>query len=200
MSADHGSQDCPVTNEEPAEIAPDTKDWTWTIGRACPECGFDPASYPPDRFAATLVAESAFWADALRHPAARLHTVQDRWSPLEYACHVRDVHALFALRVRSMLAENAPTFANWDQDETAISERYDLQEPATVAEELSAAADDAAHVYRSVADDAWGRTGLRSNGSAFTVAAIGVYHLHDILHHHWDVATDLGLAADPGRG
>jgi hypothetical protein len=28
----------------PDAITPDTKDWTWVLERACPECGFDPAA------------------------------------------------------------------------------------------------------------------------------------------------------------
>ena len=42
--------------------------------------------------------------------------------------------------------------------------------------------------------DGWYRRGLRSNGSEFTVATIAVYHLHDIVHHAWDVRHSL---ADP---
>jgi hypothetical protein len=36
---------------------------------------------------------------------------------------------------------------------------------------------------------AWDRPGLRSNGSRFTVASLGRYHLHDVVHHLRDVAT-----------
>ena len=32
-----------------------------------------------------------------------------------------------------MLTQDAPTFANWDQDETAVADRYGEQDPATVA-------------------------------------------------------------------
>jgi hypothetical protein len=42
--------------------------------------------------------------------------------------------------------------------------------------------------YRNVPADAWGRRGLRSNGSEFTIASIAIYHLHDIVHHAHDVA------------
>ncbi len=56
--------------------------------------------------------------DAAVRPAPHL------WSPLEYACHVRDVNRLFDERVRLMLAEDDATFANWDQDRTAVDEDY----------------------------------------------------------------------------
>ena len=62
----------------------------------------------------------------------------DVWSPLEYACHVRDVFRLFDQRLGLMLAEDDPQFANWDQDDTAVDDRYGEQDPAVVAGELAA--------------------------------------------------------------
>ena len=41
----------------------------------------------------------------------------------------------------------------------------------------------------NVPADAWTRRGLRSNGSEFTIATISIYHLHDIVHHAYDVRT-----------
>ena len=63
------------------------------------------------------------------------------WSPLEYGAHVRDVFRLFDQRLLLMLTEDDPRFANWDQDETAIRERYAEQDPEVVADELEAAAE-----------------------------------------------------------
>jgi hypothetical protein len=112
------------------------------------------------------------------------------WSPLEYGCHVRDVHRTMRARVLLMLEQDEPTFANWDQDATALEERYADQEPAGVADELAAAAEAAAQAYEQVGAAAWDRPGLRSNGSRFTVASLGRYHLHDVVHHLHDVTAD----------
>jgi hypothetical protein len=38
-----------------------------------------------------------------------------------------------------------------------------------------------------VPHDGWGRRGTRSNGDVFTVESLGRYHLHDVVHHLWDV-------------
>ncbi|QIG45956.1 class I SAM-dependent methyltransferase [Nocardioides anomalus] len=89
-----------------------------------------------------------------------------------------------------MLEQDEPTFANWDQDETAVAERYDLQDPADVAPALVAAAEAVARRYDALCDApeaTWARRGLRSNGSEFTVDTIARYHLHDVLHHRHDV-------------
>ena len=52
---------------------------------------------------------------------------------------MRDVFRLFDARLGLMLDEDDPLFANWDQDETAVAERYGDQDPAVVAAELAAA-------------------------------------------------------------
>jgi hypothetical protein len=86
-----------------------------------------------------------------------------------------------------MLTGEDPQFPNWDQDETAVADDYASQHPDTVATELFDAASVVADTYASVPSDAWSRRGLRSNGSEFTIATIAIYHLHDIVHHAYDV-------------
>ena len=45
-----------MTGEQPATIEPDTKDWTWTLGRACPECGFEAAAVEADEISERTLA------------------------------------------------------------------------------------------------------------------------------------------------
>ena len=87
-----------------------------------------------------------------------------------------------------MLTEDDPMFPNWDQDETAISDRYDLQDPLVVRRELAIAGDLLAERFDAVAAGEWLRTGLRSDGARFTVESFGRYLLHDPIHHLWDVS------------
>ena len=117
----------------------------------------------------------------------RQRPTTDRWSSLEYACHVRDVFRIYDYRLDLILTIDDPTYPNWDQDETAIAERYDEQEPAVVAEELQAAADQIASRFASVRDDQWSRTGNRSDGARFTVDTFSQYLVHDVVHHIYDV-------------
>lgn len=168
-------------------IEPDTKDWTWVLQERCPECGFDASQVSDDDLPALFRANAAAWLPVLAEDDAAVRPADNVWSPLEYACHVRDVHRVFLARVQLMLSEDDPRFANWDQDETAIAERYDLQDPGRVAPQLQAAADEVATAYDGVAGTAWQRRGTRSNGSVFTVESLGRYHLHDVVHHLWDV-------------
>lgn len=168
-------------------IEPDTKDWTWVLEQACPECGFDPAGVEVRDLPDLIHENTRGWYGALDGPDAAVRPDAGTWSRLEYACHVRDVHRIFGERVRLMLDQDDPAFANWDQDVTAVEDRYDLQDPATVSVELVEAAADVAAVYAGVGADQWERRGRRSNGSVFTVATIGAYHLHDVVHHLVDI-------------
>ena len=59
--------------------------------------------------------------------------------------------------------------------------------PQCEAAELSDAAAAAADIYAFVQGDDWRRRGLRSNGSEFTIESIALYHLHDAVHHAYDV-------------
>jgi hypothetical protein len=174
---------------EPDPVVPDTKDWTWVLDRPCAECGFDPAAHTLASVPAALHDSAMVWSGVLARPDAADRPSPGTWSPLEYACHVRDVHRLFAERVELMLAEDGPRFANWDQDATALASRYAEQDPATVDAELVEAAGHVAGVYAAVPAGSAGRRGTRSNGSEFTVETLALYHLHDVLHHVHDVGA-----------
>ena len=175
-------------------IPPDIKDWTWVLDRPCPECGLDASAVPGEGIGAALRADVATWEAVLARPDAAARPAPATWSPLEYACHVRDVHRVMGGRLALMLERDTPTFENWDQDETAVRERYAEQRPADVREELRAAARAVADAYDGVGAGEWGRSGVRSNGSGFTVLTLGRYHLHDVVHHAWDVRAAVAAA------
>ncbi|GAA2244805.1 maleylpyruvate isomerase N-terminal domain-containing protein [Rarobacter faecitabidus] len=166
-------------------IEPDTKDWTWVTERRCPECGFDPTQIRSDQVSGHLLANADEWLDVVRRPDAAARRDPGKWSDLEYACHVRDVHRVMKERVALMQIEDSPTFPSWDQDATALEDRYDLQDPLIVGDEIGRSARDAAREYDRVTD--WSRAGLRSGGAHFTIGSIALYHLHDVVHHLWDV-------------
>ena len=173
---------------------PDTKDWTWVLERPCPECGFVAASVGVPDLPALIADSTPRWLAALGAPGATSRPAPGVWSVLEYGCHLRDVHRIFAARLAAMLDEDGPSFANWDQDATAVEKDYAGQDPATVAAELAEAADAVTRAYALVTPEQYDRAGYRSNGSVFTVLTLGRYHLHDVVHH----AHDIGWGGDPG--
>jgi hypothetical protein len=168
-------------------IIPDTKNWTWVLEEPCTECGLDTRSIAFVELPARVRENAAAWPAVLERPDVRERPDEDTWSPLEYAAHVRDVFRVFDERFRLTLAEDDPTFANWDQDATAVEEHYAEQDPAVVADELLDAADTLARTLESVPTSALRRTALRSDGSRFTVESLGRYFIHDPVHHLHDV-------------
>jgi hypothetical protein len=171
----------------PIDAPDDDKDWTWVLQRPCPDCGFDAGAVDRSAIGTQARAAMAALTARLGEPGATQRPSAEVWSPLEYACHVRDVCRVFGERVDLMLAEDDPRFANWNQDDTARAERYWEQDPATVAQECADAVDRIGRTFDGVLADQWERPGRRSNGSVFTVDTLGRYFLHDLVHHAHDV-------------
>ena len=176
--------------EQPEQPEPDTADWTWVLARPCPDCGYDAAAVPATSVADRIRSDAEAWTRIALAPGAERRPRPRVWSPLEYACHVRDVHEVFAGRVRLMLDEEDPAFPSWDQDATALEHDYASAVPADAVEGLRAAAETVAGLYDAVAagpSARWERTGRRGDGSVFTLDSLARYHLHDLVHHRWDV-------------
>ena len=119
-------------------IPPDQKDWTWVLERGCDECGFDSRACPREQVGDRLRANVEDWVRVLEGDPVELarRARADRWSPVEYACHVRDVFRLFDRRLKSLLTLDAPRFANWDRDRAALEEGYHGADPAEVSRQL----------------------------------------------------------------
>jgi len=168
-------------------VEPDDKDWTWVLQRACPDCGFDAGEVPGPKVAGWLREKAACWPAVCVRPDAGVRPDPGVWSPLEYACHVRDVCRVFEHRVNLMRSQVDPVFESWNQNEAAIVDDYGSQEAVAVGVELSAAAEAAAWAFECVGPDEWQRTGRRADGSGFTLETLGQYFLHDVIHHLHDV-------------
>ncbi len=165
----------------------DTKDWTWVLEQRCPDCGFDAGELARDQIGSTTRRVAERFEGFLERDGVRDRPAPDVWSALEYGCHLRDVGRMFGERLTLMLDEDGPQFGNWDQDDTAIVDRYDLQDPAVVEVELAVSLGALADAYDAVRPDQWDRPGFRSNGSIFTVESLGRYMVHDLVHHVWDI-------------
>jgi hypothetical protein len=173
------------------EITPDEKNWTWVLERQCGDCGFDASTFELIQTTEALRDQVVRWTSVLERSDVQARPRPNMWSPLEYSCHVRDVFRKFDERLKLMLETVDPSFKNWDQDATAIEDRYELQDPETVARELREAGLSLASHFASVNQDQWKRRGFRSDGSVFTVASIAKYLMHDPVHHLWDVGAEV---------
>jgi len=184
-------QDRPHPDILPPEIPHEDTDWTWVIERSCPECGFDGPSLEVTTVGAEIRANAAQWETLLGDSAVRERPTPVTWSALEYGCHVRDVFDLYRVRLRLMVDQVDPLYPNWDQDQTAVEQRYDLADPDSVGAELHEAARLLAAAFDSLGPDDWARPGRRSDGSSFTIDTFARYLLHDVVHHVVDVRNGL---------
>src|SRR5262245_45466424 len=180
---------------------PDDKNWTWVLERSCPACRFAARTIARHMIGATLRTPVEASREALSRGALVCqrppgpHARGPIGSAQERRCHGRDVFVLFEERLRLMLTQDDPTFANWDQDATAIAKRYWEDDPATVCDALGVAGGQLATAFDRVRDDQWQRTGTRSDGARFTVESFGRYLLHDPIHHLQDVAEGFATLA-----
>jgi hypothetical protein len=180
----------PPGTGEAHTIPPDNKDWTWVLERSCPECGYDTRSITGPDAPALIRRMAADWDGLLQAGGTvAVRPRPDRWSTLEYGCHVRDVFRLAQFRLGLMLIEDDPAFANWDQNGTAVSNNYSGQDPCAVAGQLDEEADRVALLLQGVQPHQWSRSGRRSDGAVFTVETFARYVVHDPVHHLWDVGA-----------
>lgn len=170
------------TAPEPA--TPDTRDWTFVLDGGCPECGYTP--HDPATTGARLRAGVPRWQAVLQRPDVAERPAATVWSALEYACHSRDLISVLGQRVRAMITEDTPVFADYDGEAEAIRRRFWAADPAGVARQIAARTDETVDIVEGVED--WERDGLRSDGRRFTVAQLCRYLLHDVEHHLHDVA------------
>lgn len=168
------------------------------LERTCPECGFSAGQVSLGSIGDIARQSLPHWTEVLQRPHVAQRSKPSAWSDLEYSAHVRDVFAVMHKRLELMLGQDNPTFENWDQDATAIAENYAAQDPSTVRDQLEEHLERFAAAFDAVSDSQQSRTGLRSNGSHFTVLTLGQYALHDIAHHVWDTAGSL-TGADPSN-
>ena len=143
------------------------------LERPCPECGFDSRTVAGPEIGAGCDANTAVWqrcSAARTSRPARRRPCGRRWSTPATSSTCT---ASSTPRLRLMLAEDDPLFANWDQDATAIADRYAEQDPATVAGELAAAAAASAARFDAVSRRPSGHApGRRSDGAVFTVESL----------------------------
>jgi hypothetical protein len=175
-------------------IVPDTKDWTWVLTRPCPDCGFDGTAVSGRDVAGLITNVARCWRRVLTDPdgpGVGVRPSPERWSPLEYGCHVRDVLRISDARLQLVLIQARPLFPNWDQDQTAIDADYPSQNAHTVASGLVASAARFTADLESLSFREWDRTGQRSDGAVFSVESLARYVAHDPIHHLADVGSGL---------
>src|SRR6516165_7108157 len=115
------------------------------------------------------------------------------WSPLEYACHVRDLLLVQSERVLAARRRDRPVAEPMGRDERVEHDGYNNQRPGDVARQLTDATLLLSNALARLSPADWERTVIytypeRAERSLGWVAA---YTLHELRHHLLDVRRQL---------
>jgi len=165
----------------------------------CDECGFDYGSVDPDEVPDRL-AEAAGKVTGLLNGderAVRRRPSADVWSPLEYACHLRDVFLVQRDRVVRGLVERTPEFTPMHRDERVDIDRYAEQEPRQVAEELRIAARLLGRTLAERNNVDWDRRVVYSwpEPTERDLRWVAAHTVHEAVHHIGDIEAGLAASA-----
>jgi S-DNA-T family DNA segregation ATPase FtsK/SpoIIIE len=145
------------------------------------------------RFAAPL---SRFLPGEDGHAILRAHPVEDAWSALEYACHVRDVLDVNDGRVRQTMIEDVPTYEPMGRDERVLDLAYNEQDPKEVATAIAGNADALATTFEGLTAAQWERTGMYGypGPAERSMLWVGQHTIHEVHHHLLDVGRTMRAA------
>ncbi len=177
-------------------------DYVLVQHRACPVCGHDTSATPPGDLAAAVVDSAVRWHEFLDtvcdHPGGVAELCarrrEDVWCAAEYACHVRDVLAIFARRIELTLMVDSPQYVWWDHEAAVVSDHYVQQDPRAVADDIGRAATELAALVQPLSPQQLKRSGTR-DGAMFTIDGLIRFATHEALHHLADARSAVAVAA-----
>ena len=117
------------------------------------------------------------------------------WSPLEYACHVRDMLLVQRERVLAARRLDRPVSTPMGRDERVEHDGYAEQNPADVARQLGDAAAMFANVLDRLGPDDWDRTTTYTypQQADRSLRWVAVHSVHEMRHHLLDARRQLDL-------
>jgi hypothetical protein len=123
----------------------------------------------------------------------RAHSAPGVWSPLEYACHYRDVLRVQRERIGLARKEDTPVFVPMRREERVTEERYNEQDPAAVGVQIAVAADELATTLEKLGDADWAREGVYNypTRQLRSVEWIARNTVHEGVHHIMDIERQL---------
>src|SRR5579872_4220081 len=127
----------------------------------CAGCGFEYDLAQARSSGGRIVSDTGTIASHLQRSEItdiRRRRTPEAWSPLEYACHVRDVLLIQRERVLAARRVERPSFDPMGRDERVEHDGYADQEPQAVARQLIDAAALFANVLSRLDSGDWDRT------------------------------------------
>ncbi|MEU7215791.1 DinB family protein [Nocardia iowensis] len=126
-------------------------------------------------------------------PKLRRRPRAEVWSPLEYACHMRDVLLLQRERALAARRMTTPEATPMGRDERAEHDGYADQRPSDVGRQIRDAAQLFANVLERLSGDDWERTLIfpYPEPQEQSLRWLALHTLHELRHHLLDMHRQL---------
>jgi hypothetical protein len=105
------------------------------------------------------------------------------WTPRQVVHHLADSEMTSAIRLRRLLAEDAPVIAAYDENAFARHLHYDTRPIGPSLDALDAARSTSLQLLERLTDGDWGRTGIHSESGRYGVEDwLAIYAAHGRDH------------------
>ena len=179
--------------------------WQWTRiqQEACPQCGDNPSSRPPDDLGPLAVERAAKWREFLmRADSTFLRTNPEAevfvFSPLQYGAHVRDMLKVYGDRMVLGLEQTNPTAPLFYPTQD-VFESYNRLSADELAEDIERWADRLRTLVAAIESSSWSRTVTNDRGVygvyTFTIGGLACNAVHEEHHHLLDATGTLGATS-----
>ncbi len=169
----------------------------------CAACQFDYGQMEGQDFATSAGPLAAAYVDLLESTSGtilRARPSLDVWSPLEYACHVRDLLLVQRERVLAARRQGRPVAEPMGRDERVEHDGYNHQSPSDVARQLSDATLLLSNAFGRLSPADWDRTVIYPyaypdpNPGERSLRWMATHTLHELSHHLIDIRRQLDRA------
>jgi uncharacterized damage-inducible protein DinB len=133
---------------------------------------------------------------ALDEAALRQRTPEGKWSPLEHACHLRDIEHVFCERFTKAAFSDRPRFWMLDNDIAAERLHYARADVGTVVKEFTRRRKDTLVLLRALPQPVWQRTGIHPTAGETTIAQL----VERLLAHDRNHLGRIRQSASAARG
>lgn len=162
---------------------------------SCAECGFEydlTSAIQVSVLAPQCAIEYAELLSAAPE-VLRRRVAPQLWTPLEYACHIRDVMLVQRERLLAARRSDAPVAEPMGREERVEHDGYMQQQPADVARQLQDATLLFTHALDQLRPGDWERTLTVPYPEAAerSLRWVAVHTMHEMRHHLFDIRSQL---------
>lgn len=126
-----------------------------------------------------------------------LDAAHEGWTPRQVVHHLADAEMTSAIRLRRLLAEDAPVIAAYDENAFARRLHYDARPVEVSLRAIEAARATSAELLAHLSEDEWARQGTHTEDGAYGVEDwLRIYAAHP--YDHAEQVRAAGRAAAAG--